>query len=605
MAKPSIAIVPDWQKETSGFFMLAAPFSHRDPLVKRLSYSKNSYYPDHLSMVVMMNTALEQDVARGRFDKERPLVTNGESVLETLMTRMEPPCSMPLSDPASIFAWPTPGAPWAEPEYCDPRERLLARLIHLGIDPWEMCVHKELFPANLVQVAMLCGYHGVVKQAFELHGARSYDIDAVTKGVVPMSMLQMAAEQGSLEMARFFLDKEASLMGVLVNANTPEMASLIVQAGASLSDACGSSTVAETWVKIRPSQQARAMIEACKASASPDDLLLSASTGANWAPLADALVGCPDWKTKKFPLGGALLPLPLLMLFGATARNTGVIRNALRLLDASPLGEVEVSPGLSEKSLFRLLMGKLSCEKINLPTKVEVASQQKVLDALAYHAVSQEEGVNDARSFARAAHHFTGVTGSSGIAQYIISASRLFSDYVTIIPGGRSLTDFHDIAALARLICCESGRVENINEVWAKIFSDSLPNAPDLFRYTGAASSIWRSTAPCDQSGLLSDLAWNAALVSKANVDGLKRMPSLCATLVTYLKDGAVPAWTMEEARLFDEVSKGSFTRFSSGKDMEALRLVSSEIYARLDASFLDKATAAAPRKTASPGIRL
>lgn len=325
----------------------------------------HDYAQEDIVFVEALCRALEEDISQGRLPD--PI---SHEWLYCAAERLTPPVLDQEDFGFAPVKWPAPGEPWGTPENADPREYLLARLIHLGADPFEKIIvlRKEVGSAlagNVAGALLSRGYCSVFSMCMDLPGFAAEDAEHkcpnIKTGTADLTYLKAAVAQDDWQIVKRLLDeKSPQKENILFEARSPEMVGHLLSEGANPSDIYCNKTLQSYWLEERDARTARLLLAAVETRIDPTSRVQAALGGSAWSPVKDALNAFPEWKEATVKVGGASIRLPLWTLMSDQPhQKLHKIHNALRIAETCPFDDREVCPGLSEATLARLTLKRL------------------------------------------------------------------------------------------------------------------------------------------------------------------------------------------------------------------------------------------------------
>lgn len=570
---------------------------------------------ESLDFVEGLNRVLEQEVAVGTFDARHRFGQPESPTLHWVFTRLTTPFvqAAPQSLPEG-FVWSQPGTDWQEPATCDPRERLLARLIHLGADPWEPIQdngrHKN--PTNalvnaVADLAAFAGYPALLPLAMAHPSAPSVDGYTVPVAYAPeqRSIFAQAIWANALPQVAGLIQLGVDPQNELVHARTPEMARLLLRAGAGLTDRQGAA-VADRWAILRSSAEARALVEACREFATPDILLRSVLRGASWRPLAEALAQCPDWADlpdeENTPTAPALR-LVLGQLLRLRGKQTGPIRNALRLLEQAGFSSTPVAEGLTEQAMSHVALARLHQQVADIltPTKVEQELATRVYIAQKATGASgktlQQSTSLALEALLATAPQWVGRPHIGGLAVVGLNETAVRCSAQLSRLKTRPLDDHLALGQWARLIACDPKPCAIPKETWVALFGVDPKNAPapPIESHLDPRQVILTRLLhahPAQASEALSASLWQMAAISNnSEFYDVKHLQQTLCPLIAHLDQGLMPSWSIAEA--FDFKVAIGRTRFAWPEG----HALAERLFALAQESSLEASTAPSPTR--------
>lgn len=437
------------------------------------------YEKENLAYVEGLLRVLEQDVAAGHLPTPLP-----SAWLEMALFHLVAPRKQPAVVP-SFVRWPDPSEPWQVPEGADLREQLLARLIHMGIDPWQApSAHYRHFGATLACGLLTHGYHNVMRQALSLPQADTVSMGEgsgyVREGKA-RTLLQEAVWQDQHDLVTGLLTRGSAIEGALRLANSSKMVSRLLAAGARLEDVADPSRykdVCQEWLATRPAAVARELIAAAQDRLMPAARLETALSADAWGPVKDALEGFDQWRSATRSVGALELPLAIALIVRARrTQDQGSLRHGLRLLALNPATEDEVAPGLTQTALLRLSLAALLASG-HAATQSETALQSalekalvKLLPAQAPRAAQLDI---DAACFLAASEPMRGTAAVRRISAFIATGFHLLPaergvDAPTRF-AARTHGDLSRLGQLARLMVSPAKRADMSDDTHVALF---------------------------------------------------------------------------------------------------------------------------------------
>lgn len=352
------------------------------PLTKRTVTTFNFENPEQEDkpFIEGLNRVLDNDIAAGRIDAKTLL----DCAVTTTIYMVPPRSGLASNGRITPVQWPKPGEPWHEIEGADVRERLLARMVHQGLDPWsdprQAAPSSALLGSTFAGTWLSYGYPNLMRLAMRMVPG-AWDADAIASdreahyGKKP-SLLQAAVTQDFTDIVKAGLDLGGSTTGLLHRASSTEMVRLLIGAGCSVEeivDAKRGKDVIKHWLEKHSAKTARTLMQVVQDQMTPRARFEQAANGILWAPLSDAMAAWPEWKDATSKLGNAHIRTGLGLLMRSIRSKPDRIKQALRLLSKAPVDDREVAPGLTEMSLYRLTLARL----MNEPSRSNsVASDQ-------------------------------------------------------------------------------------------------------------------------------------------------------------------------------------------------------------------------------------
>lgn len=337
------------------------------------------------ALVEALDRVLAQAVVRPDFNAQAtfPLLvpkhhqgagsTVQRPVLTALLLCLPPPVLDEGWRPPLVGAgWPVAGEPWHDLADADPRERVLARWVWAGADPWRqetVQLSRTNGPQAMapVDLALWGGYHRVVAQALRLPQAPSDWSER--RGWAGPKAHTSQPDWATLLLHRddpvllsVLLDRGHPLDGLLFDVVAPATLNGLLDRGASAtalsSDGLG---LIDHWLKHRTNAQARALVQAFQAHPATAHLaaqqaLTAAAVGGKPAALLQQLKDQPDWPTRRVERDGVGVSLAMLAAERAVLEpSVGTIKNVIRLWSGVAPTQPEVIPGVLEADVMPLL----------------------------------------------------------------------------------------------------------------------------------------------------------------------------------------------------------------------------------------------------------
>ena len=361
---PAPTPLPSWSRG-SLFEKLWGPLKNRGKATFAIDVF--SEYGEDTSYVQGLYEALELDLAAGAMNPEtlQTVFTTSIEQLGAPRRARGPDGVKQGFDDLDLDRWATPDQPWVDVPQADPRERLLARMIHAGADPWHRNTERWPIGANATVALMARDYVSLVGLCLRLPGAREEGaLEAkanltLNREFITRTTLQEAVDQPApLLLIERLLAMGASTDATLQLARSAQVVKALMAHGARMD--ASSVDVLKTWSDTRDAATLRELIAASADQTDPAERLKKALAGERWGPLKDALAETPDWQEQLvLDVDGTPLRAPLaMMLSESMASRPGRLRQALRLLTLAPPDDRELAPGLSERGLMRLAVAQ-------------------------------------------------------------------------------------------------------------------------------------------------------------------------------------------------------------------------------------------------------
>ena len=432
------------------------------------------YQQEDMGFIRGLRRALEIDLAAGLIPTAPP-----QQWLNLLAERLAPPYLDKKTESFSQPHWPLPGQPWVDQPDADPREALLARLIHLGADPWAKVEpvdgEGKCLGGNVAGALLGHGYSRLFSLCMQLPGFSGQDIEQTcpsydrskTRG---KTYLQAAVSHDFLDIAGNLIKQGAHLDKILFEAKTPEMASLLLDAGADATQARSNKPLSTWWLETCEAKLARAMIKVIETKISPLDRFEQAAAETPWTTVKDALDAMPGWQEMTQEIGGASVRLPLALLMKSTRpKNTDQINHALRMEAKAPFDDRVVINGLTEKTLARLTLDRLIHTKVRpIQAQAQVAEKMTaVLNKMTEGQDIEATLLTETHQFLRDGEAFRNTPGGGNIIRRAAVAKRLFPQetdgYIAQYFEKRTLQDLQTLTLATRIIT-RSAETRNVGD---------------------------------------------------------------------------------------------------------------------------------------------
>lgn len=417
-----------------------------------------------------LNRALDEDIQAGRMDPETLMSCAARATLYMATPRRGPAKNGTIT-PAS---WPKPGEDWREVEHGDGRERLLARMVHHGLDPWanplEAVPGSEMLGDTFASTWVSYGYPNLMRMTLGMGGGE-WDPNQIASrrethfGQVP-TLLQAAVMQDLTDIVAAGIEMGGSTAGLLHRAKSPEMVKLLIGAGCKVSeivDPKAKTDVIKHWLGALNAKTARSLIEVAQDQISPHDRFEQAALGGSWAPLSDAIAAWPEWVDATSRVGRLQIRTPLMLLMRAERRNADRIKQALRLLAKAPADDREIAPGLTEMSLYRLTLARLNNESShsNSVSSDRLGKQLNELFLRSRDGGDAEKLLNaDAQAVLHRAEGMLNTASGRRLGRYLLQAQRVLPHERAKDPisaaRARTVEDLVNLGRVAKL--CMGGR---------------------------------------------------------------------------------------------------------------------------------------------------
>lgn len=396
----------------------------------------------------------------------------------------------------------------------DARERLLARLMDLGADPWRVIPRKgnafhngppgsdnyrsRLLGSHLAGTWLAYGYFNAVRRAMDLpHEPNQYLATGPQRSFEErdQTMIQQAAMRDQVNLLKRMLTAGAPVDGVLHHAQSVEAVELLLEYGADLDNG----NVVAHWLAKHDAKTTRALIRASEEHMTPQARLGQALTGKSWGPVNDAMEAWSEWREARLPLGDAELPLGMHTLASSTRKQSHRVQHALRILAKQPPTDQEAFPGVSEKSLARLMLYALAHpDKIDCTssTKEDLSLTEKLLAKVMALGGDAKTLQDDALRFVHSARPVLDTTCAQRIGQVALAQNLLLPNETTRTPltfSQRSMQDMITLGLAGRCTWQSASTYRGDDGAFSKLFF-ATPQELSNHGYGGAGSNNPRRT---------------------------------------------------------------------------------------------------------------
>lgn len=574
---------------------------------------------EYMEYIQGLNTALDIDINDGAIDPKASSDNVPSNILEIVFSKITPPLAQPYPDCPPV-KWSKPCEVWQEPEVSDPRERLLARLVHLGFDPW-LSNPKYSNGRSVAHLYLVSGYPSLLDQAISLNPRFSLnEIETpLGNGLSAQSkftLMQVAVKNNYLDHVKNFINMGASVDDVLQYSSSTEMVRLLMDSGFSIKEDTGTQ-VAKIWTTNNSADAAREMLAVFQEYTSPQQSFKDAVSGGLWRPISDVLKKYPNWETLKDDAtieGVRDIPLHLGNLFRCNTDKPTTIKYAVKLfLMAEPFSESDwCIPGIITKNtLARLRLQSLKRKPIIVNNKAAGEELSNAYASLIPHGETSESILEkDIFSLSRCGEMLNGLPFVSSLAMLAIEHEMAKKTPIRRFvsgPEGRLLEQHILIGKLSRVARYGKALLSADSDSWFKLFGIGS-KSPSQSKLDSARFGLMvtrllaENRSESIQSEIYSSALWQFSLVAKSDYFSKDYVSDQAKMLRSLLDNGVYPGWTMKEADDF----KKSFGNSKLGGMESVISVLCHPLEALAEERFLMLNTKAAELDTSrKKGLRL
>lgn len=454
------------------FSLLLGPLKARD----FNPHFPETYPPEDFSFVAGLLKALEIDLENGAAAHH---TSDKQQWLTIVVERLIPPTHEGGSSIYETSSWPLPDQPWIDQPNADPREALIARLIHLGANPWETVQKQgkigEHLGLNVAGALLAQGHTRLFSLCMQLPQFSVKEIEQTCPSYnrgekIGRTYLQEAVFQNSNELTNRLIQMGASMNESLFHARSPNMISLLLENGVSVAEKKSGKSLTTWWLENFEAKTARVLIKAVEGMLRPMERFEQASSKNSWQTVKDALDAMPGWEEMTQTVGSAQVRLPLALLMRSKRdKNIDQINHALRMEAKAPFDDRIVADGISEKTLARLTLDRLISSKVK-PIQVQTQLAEKMKSILG--RIGSDVGMetvlfSETQQFISCGIAFRNTSCGSNIARRAAAAKRIIANetdgYADRCFYKRTLDDLNTINLAVRMII-RNGEAKNISE---------------------------------------------------------------------------------------------------------------------------------------------
>jgi hypothetical protein len=434
----------------------------------------DTYPKEDFAFVEGLRKALEIDALNGATQE-----SDKQAWLNLIVERLVPPKQESGSTAYSAPTWPLPGQPWSDHLDADPREALIARLIHLGADPWAAIDKKgptgSLLGGNVAGALLAQGHIRLFSLCMQLPQFQGQSIEQTCPSDergqdIGRTYLGEAVFQDAAELTKRLIQMGANMDGVLFHARSADMASLLLDHDANVSEKKENKAITTWWLEKVEVKQASLMIKIIESKLDPMERFDQAAAETPWKTVKDALDAMPGWEEMTRKVGDANVRLPLSLLMKSTRHNNlDQINHALRMEVKAPFDDRIVTEGISEQLLARLTLERLIGTQVK-PIQVQAQLAEKmgaVLKRITGDVDLQKVLLTETQQFLMQGNAFRNTSGGGNIVRRAAAAKRIIPNetdgYAKKHFGKRTLDDLNTINRAVRLIVRE-GETKNISD---------------------------------------------------------------------------------------------------------------------------------------------